>query len=338
LEIDGSPVKGESSVVTQAVRAKKPGDEIELQWRAGNSMKAARIQLGARTEASTESIPKGGDDLSKKVKEQMDREEAGTRARDWQPSRKEPAPDGGAADPRFTPAPKRKFLKEAERQIKELAPEIEVDPYKRSGGEYRWKDVPLMDPPRLQQKHFLHSKEPVDVTKEVQRELEKNAKDDVEKRPFFSGPAARQLKEIAPELQVDPYKDPGMNSPIPLEVPAPSPERGKLQLKKPPLPKKEGKPADGPSLWKQEGKPAIDESLIWEKVRARVSRALENSGLEPGVKERVMHEIERARAEGAAQEARQARLEAEIRDLEQSARDLQQRAAELRREWKKRQE
>ncbi len=302
LGIDGSPVKGDYGTVTQAVRAKNPGDEIELQWRAGNSMKAARIKLGARTDSGTDPAPKGDGDLSKKVKEQMDQEEAGAKEHDRQPSRKEFAPDGSPADHRFTPGPRRKFFKEAERQIKELAPEIEVDPYRRSGEDYRWKAVPLMDPPRAEKKYFLHSE-------------------------GLSGPADWQLKDVAPELQVDPYKEPDM-------MPPPSVERGKLQLKKPPL-LKEGKPADRPGLWKQEGKPGIDESLLWEKVRARVGKALDNSDLEPAVKQKVMAEIERARAEGAAQEAQQAKLEAEIQILEKSAHNLQQRAAELRRQWEK---
>jgi hypothetical protein len=319
--IDNKAVKGEVEVLTGAVRAKKPGDQIELQWRMGNGVKAARITLDSReapriAESKARSLDL--DRIAGQVKEHMDRKEAEAKERFQQSRKSLPVPDGDPQNFRITPLPRAKFFGSAERQLKELAPEIEVDPYSGPANGDEWKSVPFIDPP--QGPHLQAGP--------------------------FSGPLDRQLGEIAPEVNIDPYKEPGVETPpdfgpaphfeaVPEVPPPPKPERKSFDLNNPPLRDSQGRFVDPGKVRKREGKPSPEESAVWERVQKRVAGALKKSDLDPGVRAKVMEALEAARREESEQQARQAKLESEIQMLENAAQQLLNRAGKLRQELKK---
>ncbi|HWB06410.1 MAG TPA: PDZ domain-containing protein [Verrucomicrobiales bacterium] len=136
--IDGISVEGNPDVVVKVVRGKKPGDEIELQWRTARGEGAARITLGSRPVEEPFSGEKKSFD--KKPAESGPKSDKG---KDF-----EPVPAGERRGFRYTPEPNVRPLPPAKKQLRDLPPEVQADPYKDvKEKELRFKKVdPYGDP------------------------------------------------------------------------------------------------------------------------------------------------------------------------------------------------
>lgn len=118
--IDGISVEGNPDVVVKVVQGKKPGEEIELQWRTARGEGAARITLGSR--------PSEESSAREKKSPVKDRSEPGlnsNKEKDF-----EPVPLGERRGFRYTPEPNLRPLPPAKKQLRDLPPEVQVDPYK----------------------------------------------------------------------------------------------------------------------------------------------------------------------------------------------------------------
>jgi hypothetical protein len=304
--IDGITVGGDSDAVTRAIRAKKPGEEVELQWRIENSLKAMRIKLSSKLAASIQA------DAAKLQKH------SGTS------EGKSPAPEDGNLRTdriregfKFTPVPESRPFDPAERQLRKIAPEVELDPFEKVDKENSksWKPVPPFEAVPA----FPDAPRPDDIRRLKER---------------FETPA--------PKVELDPFK---------LEEKLESlRDRRDLDLKLEPVgePKIDDLSAEklrltSPLELESRRQTLFNDKTAWESVEKRVAGVLEKSDLEPEVRRRVMEALERARISDkedqlAGEEAemlkkaRQIRLEAEISKLESQMREHIEQARKLRRE------
>jgi hypothetical protein len=312
--IDGKTVEDDREVVLDAIKAKKPGDEVELQWGVENGVKAARIQLGSRLAANIQAD-------AERLQKRSDADEATLRKDAEKMLRKL-----SSEDFRFVPPPEPKPFNPAERQLKRLAPEVKTDPFKKTEKAelQNWQPAPpLVAPPE-----FPHAgARPGNIIGPDGRKLEAPAQD-VELDPYKEGQKAKTEPERRDfELRSEPVRDLEKGYAVPEKPHMTDP--GEWETRK--------------QAAKTEKNAGFDENNVWERVQKQVAGALEKSDLDPEVRKRVMQAVEEARhsqLEGqraslqAAQLklAKQLKLEAEIKALETRAQETIEQVRRLRQE------
>lgn len=83
---------------------------------------------------------------------------------------------------------------------------------------------------------------------------------------------------------------------------------------------------------------ARNEEAIWKRIKRRVAQAMDSTGIDPGVREKVTRAIEQAHHAGSEKDIRRTRLKAEAERLEKELHSLKERVSQLRQELRRTEE